>query len=245
MKTQAPVARILPVLHFHVVFTLPAELRALVRLNRKRLFSLLFQAAEGSRGSFGFKGLNCKKDESVGDKRKTILISAVLIGTLGLFFLYFSVFKIGPGPGVEPSAGIGERAPDFKLPALGGSSVRLSDYRGQVVFLNIWASWCPPCREEMPSMEALSKRLKDRPFKMLAVSIDQGGEEVVGPFVGRLGLTMPVLLDPERKTYKLYGLTGVPETFLIDKNGAVIQRIIGPQTWTSPQWLEYFDRIIG
>jgi peroxiredoxin len=178
------------------------------------------------------------------DKRKTILISVVLIGTFGLFYLYFSIFKKeGPGTRVESVAGIGERAPDFRLPVLGGTSVQLSDYKGQVVFLNIWATWCPPCREEMPSLEALHKRLKDRPFKMLAVSIDQSGAEVVGPFMAKLGFTFPVLLDPESKTYKLYGLTGVPETFILDKNGVVIQKIIGPQDWMSVQWLEYFDRI--
>lgn len=178
------------------------------------------------------------------DKRKTILISVVLIGTFGLFYLYFSISeKEGPGSRVESADGIGEKAPDFSLPALGGTAVKLSDYKGQVVFLNIWASWCPPCREEMPSMEALNRRLKDGPFKMLAVSIDQGGAEVVGPFLARGGLTFPVLLDPEGKTYKLYGLTGVPETFIIDKNGVVIQKIIGPQDWMSARWLEYFDRI--
>ncbi len=177
------------------------------------------------------------------DKVKTILIF-VLIGIFG--FLYLYVFKNqGQGPGVESIAKVGEVAPDFKLPALGGQSVRLSDYRGKVVFLNIWASWCPPCREEMPSMEALSNRLKGRPFKMLAVSIDQQGEETVGPFIAQLGLTFPALLDSEGKTYRLYGLTGVPETFIVDKNGVVIQKIIGPQNWTDPQWLKYFDRIIG
>ena len=182
----------------------------------------------------------------MGDKRKTILVSVVLIGTFSLFCLYFLILKKnGPGPRVESIAKIGERAPDFKLPVLGGNSVKLSDYRGQVVFLNIWASWCPPCREEMPSLEALYNRLKDRQFKMLSVCIDQRGAEVVGPFMAQLGLTLPVLLDPEGNTYKLYGLTGVPETFILDKNGVVIQKIIGPQNWINVQWLEYFDRIIG
>jgi peroxiredoxin len=97
----------------------------------------------------------------------------------------------------------------------------------------------------MPSMEALNRRLKDRPFKMLTVSIDQGGAEVVGPFMARWGLTFPVLLDPEGKTYKLYGLTGVPETLILDKDGTVIQKIIGPQNWVNARWLEYFDRISG
>ena len=80
---------------------------------------------------------------------------------------------------------------------------------------------------------------------MLAVSIDAKGEEVVGPFVAKYGLTFPVLLDPDRKTSRLYGLTGIPESFIIDKNGVVIYKIIGPQDWMKKEWLDYFDRIIG
>ena len=80
---------------------------------------------------------------------------------------------------------------------------------------------------------------------MLAVSVDRDGEKVVRPFAKKYGLTFPVLLDPDNKTYRLYGLTGVPETFILDKSGAVIQKIIGPQNWMNKEWLDYFDRIIG
>ena len=180
------------------------------------------------------------------DKGKTFLIFVILIGVFGLFGLYFFVFESKrPGPRVESGGKVGERAPDFELPAFSGKSVKLSDYRGEVVLLNIWASWCPPCREEMPSMETLYNRLKDRRFKMLAVSIDRNGEEAVGPFIAKYGLTFPVLLDPDSKTYRLYGLTGVPETFIVDQNGVIIQKIIGPQDWVKKEWLEYFDRILG
>src|SRR3990172_6372561 len=178
------------------------------------------------------------------DKLKLILIFVVLIGIVGLFSLYFFVFDSKrPGPGVGHGAKVGGMAPDFELPTLGGNSVKLSAYRGKVVFLNIWATWCPPCREEMPSMEALYRKLKGRPFEMLAVSIDQKGEEVIGPFVAKYGLTFPVLLDPDRKTYNPYGLTGIPETFIIDKKGAIIFKVVGPQNWMKQEWLDYFDRI--
>ncbi len=80
---------------------------------------------------------------------------------------------------------------------------------------------------------------------MLAVSIDREGKNVVGPFVAKYGLPFPVLLDPESKTYRLYGLTGVPETFIVDKSGMVINKIIGPQDWMKKEWLDYFDRIVG
>jgi peroxiredoxin len=180
------------------------------------------------------------------DKWKLILIFLVLIGIFGLFSLYFIIFESKrPGPRADFGAKVGDEAQEFVLPTLRRNSVKLSDYRGKVVFLNIWATWCPPCREEMPSMESLYQRLKGREFEMLAVSIDRQGEKVVGPFVAKYGLTFPVLLDPDSKTYKLYGLTGIPETFIIDKKGIIILKMIGPQNWMEKEWLDYFDRIIG
>ena len=180
------------------------------------------------------------------DKWKLILIFLVLIGSIGLFSLYFIFFESKrPVTRVDFGAKVGDEAQNFVLPTLGRNSVKLSDYRGKVVFLNIWATWCPPCREEMPSMESLYQRLKGREFEMLAVSIDRQREEVVGPFVAKYGLTFPVLLDPDSKTYKLYGLTGIPETFIIDKKGVIVLKMIGAQNWMEKKWLDYFDRIIG
>ena len=180
------------------------------------------------------------------DKWKLILILLVLIGPISLFSLYFIFFgNDHPAPKVDDRPQRPIAAQDFGLPNLRGDYVKLSDYRGKVVFLNIWATWCPPCREEMPSMESLYQRLKGRNFEMLAVSIDQDGEKAVRPFVAKYGLTFPVLLDPDRKTYRLYGLTGVPETFIVDKSGIVIHKVIGSQNWMKKEWLDYFDRIIG
>ncbi len=179
------------------------------------------------------------------DKRKLILILLVLAGSFSLFSLYFIFFgSNGPGPKTDfTSKGIA--AQDFGLPNLRGDYVKLSGYRGKVVFLNIWATWCPPCREEMPSMESLYRRLNGREFEMLAVSIDKDGERVVRPFAAKYGLTFPVLLDPEGKTYRLYGLTGVPESFIIDKSGVVVNKIIGPQNWMEKEWLDYFDGLMA
>jgi peroxiredoxin len=180
------------------------------------------------------------------DRWKLILIFLVLIGTISLFSLYFIVFeKNRAGSRVDFKSKVGAAAQDFGLPTLRGDYVKLSDYRGKVVFLNIWATWCPPCREEMPAMESLYQRLKGRDFEMLAVSIDREGEKVVGPFAAKYGLTFPVLLDPDSKTSRLYGLTGIPESFIVDKSGVVIHKIIGPQDWIKKEWLDYFDRIIG
>jgi peroxiredoxin len=180
------------------------------------------------------------------DKRKLIVILLVVIGSAGIFSLYFFIFEgKGLGPREDYRATVGASAPEFSLPTLRGDFVKLSDYRGKVVFLNIWATWCGPCREEMPFMEALYQRLKGRQFEMLAISIDRGGKETVGSFVSKYGLRFPVLLDPESKTYKLYGLTGVPETFIIDRKGIILYKAIGPQEWMKKDWLDYFDRILG
>ena len=178
-------------------------------------------------------------------KRKSILIFTGLIGAIGLFGLYFVFFGNRPGPGVGFRSAVGVAAQDFEFPALRGGSVKMSSYRGKVVFLNIWTTWCPPCREEMPFMEALYRRLKGREFEMLAVSIDREGEKVVSPFAAKYGLTFTVLLDPDGKIYRLYGLTGIPETFIVDKSGVVIHKIVGPQNWMGKEWLDYFDRIVG
>lgn len=179
------------------------------------------------------------------DKWKLFLLFLVLIGIFSLFSLYFIIFESKRTvPRVDYGVKVSVAASDFSLPTLRGNYVKLSDYRGKVIFLNFWATWCPPCREEMPSMEALYQRLKGRDFEMLAVSIDRKGKEVVGPFVEKYGLTFPVLLDPENKTYNLYGLRGIPETFIIDKNGVIVYKVIGAQDWMKKDWLDYFERIL-
>ncbi len=178
-------------------------------------------------------------------KRRQTAVLITLIGFLSLLSIYLIFFQSNrPSPKVESERG-GVLAQDFTLPTLNGSDIKLSDYKGKVVFLNIWATWCPPCRDEMSSMESLYRRLKGRNFELLAVSIDRDGEKVVRPFAIKYGLTFPVLLDQENKTYRLYGLTGVPESFIIDKSGAIIHKVIGPQNWMTKEWLDFFDRIIG
>jgi peroxiredoxin len=134
----------------------------------------------------------------------------------------------------------GYEAPDFSLPDLSGATHRLSEYRGKVVFLNLWATWCPPCRMEMPAMERLHQRMQGRDFVLLAVSEDEGGLQAVAPFVGELGLTFQVLLDPQGSVSPRYGVTGYPETFIIDRNGHVVQHVIGPEEWDSDAMVRYF-----
>ena len=186
-----------------------------------------------------------KEASFMSDKRKLVLICLLLIGSFSLFILYVFFERDRVSSRLNFGGIVGKEAPDFTLPTLKGDSVRFSDYRGKVVFLNFWATWCPPCREEMPSMESLYQRLKGREFEMLAISLDQEGEKVVGPFVAKYGLSFPVLLDTDKKVSQLYRLSGIPETFIIDKNGFIALKIIGGQDWIKKEWLDYFDQMIG
>lgn len=138
----------------------------------------------------------------------------------------------------------GYMAADFALNDLAGNTHRLADLQGKVVFLNLWATWCPPCRMEMPAMERLYQRLRHRDFAMLAVSQDEAGAEVVAPFVDELGISFPVLLDPEARLSPRYGATGYPETFIIDRDGRVVNHIIGPADWDSPEYVRYFEALL-
>ena len=139
----------------------------------------------------------------------------------------------------------GRPAPDFTLPGLDGKMVSLADHKGHVVLLNIWATWCPPCIDEMPSMEALYKEIKGKNFEILAISIDALGARAVAPFMKKYNLSFPALLDPEGTIKTLYQTTGVPESFIIDQQGIVVEKIIGPRNWAAPEVVRYFRNLIG
>ena len=124
------------------------------------------------------------------------------------------------------------QAPDFVLPDLGGKAVRLSQLKGKVVFLNVWATWCPPCRKEMPTMETLYQKLKGTDFVMLAVSEDADGLKTVVPYVNEGAYTFPVLLDTAGEVHAKFGVTGFPETFIINREGRVVHHHIGYQDWS-------------
>jgi peroxiredoxin len=154
--------------------------------------------------------------------------------------------------GVAAAAGLvalGSRgprlAPDFAVTDLAGRAVRLSALRGNVVVLNLWTTWCPPCREEMPSMERLYARLRGKRFELLAVSQDEDGRAVVEPFVRELRLSFPVLVDPERQVGERFGVWGYPETFVIDRNGYVVERVIGPRDWAAPAQVAALEALIA
>lgn len=128
--------------------------------------------------------------------------------------------------------GVGDRAPDFRAVRLpGGRPASLADYHGQVILLNVWATWCQPCRVEMPSMERLWQKFQRSGFRVVAVSIDQEDSTVVNAFVKQLGLTFDVLHDQSGKIQERYQTTGVPESFVIDREGLIVKKVIGASAW--------------
>ncbi|HHN65593.1 MAG TPA: TlpA family protein disulfide reductase [Nitrospirae bacterium] len=136
----------------------------------------------------------------------------------------------------HPRPTIGEPARDFAYPDLNGKTVRLSDFFGKkVIFLNIWATWCTSCRKELPTVQKMYEKFKGDDFEVIAVSIDALGKKAVEPFMRKYGLTFPALLDISGSIQLLYGTTGVPETFIIDKSGKVAYVEIGAGDWTDPE----------
>ena len=166
--------------------------------------------------------------------KKFLLLSLV-------FFFPLFIAACGPPPDV---AKVGEPAPDFTLMDLQGKTWTLSELKGQVVFINFWATWCPPCREEMPSMEKLYKILPKDKFKMLAL-LNRDAPAMAENFAKKLGLTMPILNDQGNDAGAKYGLTGVPETYIVDKQGVLREKFIGPAQWDSPVYQQMMMKYIN
>lgn len=147
--------------------------------------------------------------------------------------------------GAAPIAA-GKLASDFKLTDLKGRTVSLSALHGKVVFLNIWATWCAPCRDEMPSIESLYQKFnKDKDFVVLAVSQDTAGPKVVVPFVEKNKLTFTVLLDPQNQVGDAYGVSGIPETFIIGRDGRIVAHHLGPYDWSNPEIRDALQELIN
>jgi peroxiredoxin len=158
---------------------------------------------------------------------------SLLAGTvMTLVFVGALVVKVRPQMDL---IGAGSKAPDFQAVNLRTQHpASLADYAGKVIVLNIWATWCDPCRLEMPSMEKLSERLAGPDFRVVAVSVDKDGPDVVMKFVNDLGLHFDILHDPSGKIQQTLQTTGVPESFVLDRSGTIIKKVIGAERWDSP-----------
>jgi peroxiredoxin len=137
----------------------------------------------------------------------------------------------------------GTRSIDFTLSDLSGKKVSLSSYKGKLVFLNFWATWCPPCRAEMPSMERLYQKLKDRGLVILAVDLQEDAKSV-RKFVDEHKLTFPVLLDADGRVGATYGARNIPTTYIIGRDGSALGGTIGGHEWDSPEMIAFFTRLL-
>ncbi|TAN45078.1 MAG: TlpA family protein disulfide reductase [Nitrospirae bacterium] len=138
-----------------------------------------------------------------------------------------------------------EKAADFTLPDINGNKVSLSAFKGKVVILNFWATWCSSCRAEMPSLNNLYNSFRDRGLVVISVSTDKS-EKAVKAFATKANLSFSVLVDKNREvSFDEYGVFGLPVTFLIDKNGLIIEKFMGETEWDSGTMREKISRIIG
>ena len=143
---------------------------------------------------------------------------------------------------VQPVAA-GDLAPAFQLEDTNGNQVSLSDLRGKVVLVNFWATWCPPCIEEMPSMDMLNKVMAGYDFVMLAINTEENGRSTVADFLKKTPYNFPILYDDKGVVQKRYGVFKFPESFIVGKDGIVAEKIIGPLDWSSPNTITYLKNL--
>ena len=135
-------------------------------------------------------------------------------------------------------------APPFSISSLDGHELALNDYHGKYLLVNFWATWCGPCKVEMPSLELLYQKFNKRNFAMIAVSNDIFGAQVVKPYIEAQNFTFPVGLDPKLKVSNQFGVTSLPTTFLINPQGEIIGVLNGAENWVEPKTLLYFDQLL-
>jgi thiol-disulfide isomerase/thioredoxin len=176
------------------------------------------------------------------------LLATLLQRFLSLFCFWFALAPAWAAEGSQSLAVIAEQppAPDFALADLDGRSVRLSDLRGQVVLVNFWATWCPPCRREMPSLERLTRKMKNQPFVALAVNVGED-PDLVFAFTGQLEPmpTFPILFDKDSVVLRRYPVKGLPTSFILDREGRIIYRAIGGREFDNPEMVATLQSLIN
>ena len=155
-------------------------------------------------------------------KARRVLVNVLLVLML---FVVITVFTDCSGESTSDLS-IGSKAPDFELYDLDGDVHKLSEYKGSPVFLNFWATWCGPCRGEMPHLEDVYEEWKDDGLTFFAVNIGESSTDVVS-FLDYFGFTMPVLLDSAKTVSRRYGVSGIPTTYFIDEDGIIQNKVVG------------------
>lgn len=141
----------------------------------------------------------------------------------------------------EKIAEVGKAAPEFAYQDSKGTTWKLSDLRGKVVFINFWATWCTTCESEMPSKEALRKQMEGKPFQMLGMLFRDDPANLI-PYFKTHVVNIPTLISPDNESARLFGITGVPETFIIDKEGIIREKLVGPRLWESPEHVAMIEK---
>ncbi|MBI4684052.1 MAG: TlpA family protein disulfide reductase [Nitrospirae bacterium] len=175
-------------------------------------------------------------------KSKGLILTIILLAGLGLIAYSLSQRE---GKEEEPAAVAGLPAPKIEVSdALNGKELSQSEFKNKVVFVNFWASWCDPCREEMPSIERLAQHFKNnQDFQILTILFRDDPKNGIS-FLNQNGLDLPLMIDKGGETAKSYGLTGVPETYIIDKKGILKKKIIGPYEWYSAEVIEFISGLL-
>jgi peroxiredoxin len=173
-----------------------------------------------------------------------------LAGLIALFAAFVLLARFG-GPGLTtpplPDVSgprLGE-APEWSLPTPGEEVHRLADHQGQVVLLNFWATWCAPCREELPTLEALHQELGEEGLVIIAVNVDRGDAERVARFAEQKGLSFRVLHDPEQRVAGSYGVRGYPTTVVIDRAGRIVLSELGAWDWSHPDAVAWLRELLA
>ena len=174
--------------------------------------------------------------------RNNLIFFAIIALVAGAVYIVSSGGINSPGKATK-SVVVGDIAPDFQLEDLKGNKVSLSNLRGKVVLVNFWATWCPPCIEEMPSMERLNEVMANDDFVMLAINTEESGRSVVPAFLEKTPYTFPILYDDEGVVQKRYGVFKFPESFIVGKDGAVVEKVIGPLDWSSVKTITYLKNL--
>lgn len=172
---------------------------------------------------------------------------------LTLISCLFLLLAMGPSVPGNTSGGsispmdsdslINSRAPDFALRDMTGKNVTLSAFKGKVVLLNFWATWCPPCRAEMPSLNKLYQEKKSRGFEVIAISTDRSLSSVKD-FLEKNKVSFPVLFDGDRTAAKVYRVFSMPTTFLIDRNGTIVEKFYGEYNWTEAETKSKIEKLL-
>jgi cytochrome c biogenesis protein CcmG/thiol:disulfide interchange protein DsbE len=171
--------------------------------------------------------------------RSQIATRIILVGFVALFVIFFS-----RPHGVSHAPSLGEQVPGFNLKKDTGEPVTISDFRGKILVLNFWASWCAPCLDELPSLNRLSERYADKGVQVVGISVDED-PDAYRNFLTKNRISFLTLRNHTRSVSEQYGTYKLPETYIISRDGRLLNKIIGGTDWTDREMLTYFDGLVG